>query len=246
MPRYKLTIEYDGGPYVGWQKQNNGASVQQHLAEAASAFSGEDVTVYGAGRTDAGVHARGQVAHVDFASAREPETIRDAINFYLKPEPIAVLHVEAVADEFEARFGAIRRRYLYRIINRRSPLALEAGLAWRVPVPLDVVAMAAGAKHLLGKHDFTTFRSVVCQAKSPVKNLDRLDVERHGNEILIHAEARSFMHHQVRSIVGSLKCVGAGKWQPDDMRKALEACDRAACGPVAPADGLYFAGVDYQ
>ncbi len=245
MPRYKLTIEYDGGPYVGWQQQNSGASVQQHLTEAAKAFSGEDVTIFGAGRTDAGVHARGQVAHLDFANPREPDTIRGAINFHLKPEPIAVLQVEAVADDFEARFGAIRRRYLYRIINRRSPLALEAGLAWRVSVPLDVAAMAAGAKHLLGKHDFTTFRSVVCQANSPVKNLDRLDVEQNGDEILVHAEARSFMHHQVRSIVGSLKCVGDGKWQPDDMRKVLEARDRAACGPVAPADGLYLVGVDY-
>ena len=245
MPRYKLTIEYDGGPFVGWQQQTNGPSVQEHLARAAKAFCGEDVVIHGAGRTDAGVHARGQVAHVDFIKQHEPDTVRDAINYHLKPEPIAVLRVDNVAEEFEARFGAVRRRYLYRIINRRSPLTLESGLAWRVAVPLEAGTMAEGARHLLGNHDFTTFRSVECQAKSPVKSLDRLDVERVGDEILVHAEARSFMHHQVRSIVGSLKCVGDGKWRPDDMRKALEAKDRAACGPVAPADGLYLIGVDY-
>ncbi len=245
MPRYRLTIEYDGGPYVGWQQQTNGPSVQDHIARAAKAFSGEDVTIHGAGRTDAGVHARGQVAHVDFSKLHEAGTVRDAINHHLKPEPIAILQVEQVADDFDARFSALRRRYLYRIINRRGPLTLEAGLAWRVQAPLDADAMAEGAGHLIGNHDFTTFRSVECQAKSPVKTLDRLDVERAGDDVLIHAEARSFMHHQVRSIVGSLKYVGDGKWQPADMRKALEAKDRAACGPVAPADGLYLAGVDY-
>jgi tRNA pseudouridine38-40 synthase len=245
MPRYKLTIEYDGGPYVGWQQQANGPSVQEHIARAAKAFSGEEVAIHGAGRTDAGVHARGQVAHVDFVKPHEADTVRDAINYHLKPEPIAILMVDAVADDFEARFGAVQRRYLYRIINRRSPLTLEASLAWRVQAQLDVDAMAAGAGFLIGNHDFTTFRSVECQAKSPVKTLDRLDVERAGDDILIHAEARSFMHHQVRSIVGSLKCVGDGKWQPEDMRKALAAKDRAACGPVAPATGLYLMGVDY-
>lgn len=245
MPRYKLTIEYDGGPYVGWQKQSNGASVQEHIARAAKAFCGEDVVIHGAGRTDAGVHARGQVAHVDFGKPHEADTVRDAINHHLKPEPIAILQADAVADDFEARFGAVRRRYLYRIINRRSPLTLEAGLAWRVQAPLDVDAMAEGAGFLIGNHDFTTFRSVECQARSPVKTLDRLDVARLGEDILIHAAARSFMHHQVRSIVGSLKCVGDGKWAPEDMRKALDAKDRAACGPVAPAAGLYLAGVDY-
>ncbi len=245
MPRYKLTIEYDGGPYVGWQQQTNGPSVQEHIARAAKVFSGEDVVIHGAGRTDAGVHARGQVAHVDFINPHEAGTVRDAIDHHLKPEPIAILMVDAVADDFEARFGAVRRRYLYRIINRRSPLTLEAGLAWRVQAPLDAEAMSAGAGFLIGNHDFTTFRSVECQAKSPVKTLDRLEVTRAGDDILIHAEARSFMHHQVRSIVGSLKCVGDGKWAPEDMRKALDAKDRTACGPVAPADGLYLVSVEY-
>ncbi len=245
MPRYKLTIEYDGGPYVGWQQQANGPSVQEHIARAARAFSGEDVAVHGAGRTDAGVHARGQVAHVDFVKPHEAGTVRDAINHHLKPEPITILSVDAVAEDFEARFGAVRRRYLYRIVNRRSPLTLDAGLAWRVQAPLDADAMAEAAAFLIGNHDFTTFRSAECQARSPVKTLDRLEAVRTGDNILVQAEARSFMHHQVRSIVGSLKCVGDGKWRPHDMRKALDARDRAACGPVAPADGLYLMGVDY-
>lgn len=245
MPRYKLTIEYDGGPYVGWQRQENGPSVQQHLEEAVHAMSGEKVTVHGAGRTDAGVHARGQVAHIDLASAWRVDKVRDAVNHHIKPEPISVLSVEAVDADFEARFSAIHRRYLYRIINRRAQLALEVGLAWRVPVPLDISLMQEAATHLIGEHDFTTFRSSECQAKSPVKTLDRLELVRNGDEIDIHAEARSFMHHQVRSIVGSLKKVGEGKWSPANMKKALAAKDRRACGPVAPPDGLYLMAVDY-
>ena len=212
MTRYKITIEYDGGPFVGWQIQDNGPSVQAALVEAIRAFSGEQVDVRGAGRTDAGVHARGQVAHFDLAREMEPERVRDAINYHLKPRPVAVLDCAPVAPDFDARFSATRRDYEYIIINRRAPLALDAGRAWRVPVPLDADAMADAAQVLLGCHDFTTFRSVHCQARSPVKTLDRLDVAREGERIVIRASARSFMHNQVRSIVGSLKRVGEGKW----------------------------------
>jgi tRNA pseudouridine38-40 synthase len=245
MPRYKLVIEYDGTPFVGWQVQDNGPSIQGALEAAAAAFSGETVTMRGAGRTDAGVHALGQVAHVDFARAWDADTVRDAINAHLRPHPIAVLSAEAVADNFDARFSAVKRHYRYRIVNRRAPLALDAARAWRIPRPLDAQAMHAAAQRLVGRHDFTTFRAAECQAKSPVKTLDHLDVERHGDEVHVRASARSFLHHQVRSMVGSLALVGDGRWSPDDLARALAARDRTACGPVAPPDGLYLVRVDY-
>ncbi len=245
MPRYRLTIEYDGTPFVGWQIQDNGVSVQGVLGEAIAAFCGEAVAIQGAGRTDAGVHALAQVAHVDLARDWDTDTVRDAINFHLRPRPVAVLAAEVANCEFDARFSARRRRYLYRIINRRADLALDRSHAWRMPRPLDVPAMLAAARHLLGRHDFTTFRAAECQAKSPVKTLDRLDAERVGEEVRIHAEARSFLHRQVRSMVGSLVQVGEGKWSADDLAAALAARDRTRCGPVAPAEGLYLVGVDY-
>ncbi|MFZ0458584.1 MAG: tRNA pseudouridine(38-40) synthase TruA [Rhodoplanes sp.] len=245
MPRYKLVIEYDGAPFVGWQVQENGVSVQAALEAAVAAFCGESISVRGAGRTDAGVHALGQVAHLDLTREWDADTVRDAINAHLKPHPIAVLSAEIVAATFDARFSALKRHYLYRIVNRRAPLALEAARAWRVARPLDAQAMNAAAQNLVGRHDFTTFRAAECQAKSPVKTLDRLDVERSGEHVRIHASARSFLHHQMRSMVGSLALVGEGKWSPDDLARALEARDRKACGPVAPPDGLYLVGVDY-
>jgi tRNA pseudouridine38-40 synthase len=245
MPRYKLTIEYDGAPFVGWQVQHNGLSVQGAVAAAVTAFCGEKVMVQGAGRTDAGVHALGQVAHADLSSERAPDTIRDALNAHLRPHPIAILAVEAVSPDFDARRSALRRHYLYRIVNRRPDLALERGRAWRVPRPLDAEAMHAAAQRLVGKHDFTTFRSTECQAKSPEKTLDRLDVSRAGDDVRIAAVARSFLHNQVRSMVGSLVPVGEGKWNADDLSRALAARDRAACGPVAPPEGLYLVRVEY-
>jgi tRNA pseudouridine38-40 synthase len=245
MPRYKIIIEYDGAPFVGWQLQEKGLSVQGVIMAAIQGFSGEKVAVQGAGRTDAGVHALGQVAHFDLARERTTDTIRDALNAHLRPHPVAILSAERVADSFDARRSALRRHYLYRIANRRPDLALERGRAWRVPRRLDAEAMHAGAQRLVGKHDFTTFRSTECQAKSPDKTLDRLDVSRVGDEVHIQATARSFLHNQVRSMVGSLALVGDGKWSADDMTRALEARDRAACGPVAPPDGLYLVRVDY-
>jgi tRNA pseudouridine38-40 synthase len=245
MPRYKLTIEYDGTPFVGWQVQDNGVSVQGVLTAAVAAFCGERVHVQGAGRTDAGVHALGQVAHLDLAKAWDADTVRDAINAQLRPHPVAVLAAEPAADDFDARFSALNRHYVYRIVNRRADLTLEAGRAWRAPRPLDTAAMQAAARRLLGRHDFTTFRAAECQAKSPVKTLDWLDVERHGDELRIHASARSFLHHQVRSMVGSLVQVGDGRWSADDLARALAARDRKSCGPVAPPDGLYLVRVDY-
>jgi tRNA pseudouridine38-40 synthase len=245
MPRYKLTIEYDGTPFVGWQAQDNGLSVQGVLTEAIAAFAGERVTVSGAGRTDTGVHALGQVAHIDLAKAWDLDTVRDAINFHLRPHPIAVLAAEQVAPDFDARFSAVKRHYLYRIINRRADLTLEQNRAWRVPRALDCTAMHAAAQRLVGRHDFTTFRSTECQAKSPVKTLDRLDVARHGDDVLITASARSFLQHQVRSMVGSLVHVGEGKWTIDDLAAVLAARDRTACGQVAPPHGLYLVQVDY-
>jgi tRNA pseudouridine38-40 synthase len=245
MPRYKLIIEYDGTPFVGWQVQGNGVSVQGVLTAAVAAFSGETVHVQGAGRTDAGVHALGQVAHVDLGKVWDTDKVRDALNFYLRPRPVAVLSAEPAADDFDARFSAVKRHYVYRIINRRPDLALEAGRAWRAPRPLDTDAMQTAAQRLLGKHDFTTFRAAECQAKSPLKTLDRLDVERHGDEVRVHAAARSFLHNQVRSMVGSLVQVGDGKWSADDLAGALAARDRQRCGPVAPPDGLYLVKVDY-
>jgi tRNA pseudouridine38-40 synthase len=245
MPRYKLTIEYDGTPYVGWQAQDNGASVQGVLTEAVAAFAGEPVVIGAAGRTDAGVHALGQVAHVDLAKDWDTETVRDAINFHLRPQPVAVLAAERAAPDFDARFSAVKRHYLYRIVNRRADLTLEQNRAWRVPRLLDAEAMHAAAQLLIGRHDFTTFRSRECQAKSPVKTLDRLDVARDGDEIRVTAAARSFLQHQVRSMVGSLIHVGEGKWRADDLATALAARDRTACGQVAPPHGLYLVRVDY-
>jgi tRNA pseudouridine38-40 synthase len=245
MPRYKLIIEYDGTPFVGWQMQDNGTSVQGVVADAVSAFTGERTAVSGAGRTDAGVHALGQVAHVDLAKDWEADTVRDALNAHLRPHPIAVLAAERVADDFDARFSATRRHYLYRVVNRRADLALDQQRAWRVPRPLDVAAMRAAAQKLVGRHDFTTFRSSECQAKSPVKTLDRLDVSRDGDEVRISAMARSFLHNQVRSMVGSLIHVGEGKWSVADLASALAARDRTACGQVAPPQGLYLVRVEY-
>ena len=245
MPRYKLTIEYDGAPFAGWQFQADAASVQGALADAIEAFAGERVAVSGAGRTDAGVHALGQVAHVDLAKEWDTDTVRDALNARLRPHPIAVLSAERVAADFDARFSAKRRHYLYRIANRRPDLALDRGRAWRVPRPLDVEAMHAAAQRLLGKHDFTTFRAAECQAKSPEKTLDRLDVSRAGDEVHVTAVARSFLHSQVRSMVGSLVLVGDGKWNANDLAGALAARDRSMCGPLAPPDGLYLVKVDY-
>ena len=245
MSRYKLIIEYDGAAFVGWQMQASGFSVQGLLVDAIEAFCGERVDVQGAGRTDAGVHALGQVAHVDLTSAPDTDTVRDALNAHLRPHPIAVLSAERVPGEFNARFSATRRHYLYRIINRRPDLALERGRAWRIARRLDATTMQAAAQRLLGQHDFTTFRAAECQATSPIRTLDLLDVLRHDDLITIRAAARSFLHHQVRSIVGSLAWVGEGRWTPNDLAGALATCDRARCGPVAPAEGLFLMGVDY-
>jgi tRNA pseudouridine38-40 synthase len=245
MPRYKLTIEYDGTPYVGWQIQDNLPTIQGALTEAVFAFTGERVVVHGAGRTDTGVHALGQVAHIDLAKDWDTDNVRDAMNFHLRPRPIAVVTAERVADDFDARFSAIKRHYLYRIVNRRADLTLEQNRVWRVPRPLDTTAMHNAAQRLTGKHDFTTFRSTECQAASPVKTLDRLDVTREGDDVRVTASARSFLQHQVRSMVGSLVHVGDGKWSTDDLFAALEARDRAACGQVAPPHGLYLVKVEY-
>jgi tRNA pseudouridine38-40 synthase len=245
MPRYKLTIEYDGTPFVGWQMQDNGLSVQGVLTEAVAAFSGKRATLSAAGRTDAGVHALGQVAHVDLAKDWDGGTVRDALNAHLRPHPIAVLAAEQVAETFDARFSAMKRHYLYRISNRRADLALELNRAWRVPRSLDSVLMQTAAQSLVGKHDFTTFRAAECQAKSPVKTLDRFDVAREGDDVRVTATARSFLQHQVRSMVGSLVHVGEGKWSADDLAAALATRDRSACGQVAPPQGLYLVRVEY-
>jgi len=245
MPRYRLTLEYDGAPFVGWQRQDNGPSVQGALEAAIEKLSGERVTVTGAGRTDAGVHALGQVAHFDLAKEFEPGKVRDALNYYLRPDPVVVLESDAVDEQFHARFSATARHYLFRILNRRSPPALEEGRVWHVSPKLDAEAMHAAAQRLVGQHDFTTFRAAECQAQSPVKTLDRLDVSRRADEIHIEASARSFLHHQIRSFTGTLKLVGEGKWTPRDVADALAARDRARCGPVSPPDGLYLVRVDY-
>lgn len=245
MPRYKILVEYDGTPFFGWQWQDTLPSVQGALVHAIQSFTGERVMVQGAGRTDAGVHALGQVAHFDLSKDYETDTVRDALNAHLRPNPVAVLSAEKVAADFDARRSAIRRHYLYRIANRRPDLTLDRLRAWRVPRRLDVEAMHAAAQRLVGKHDFTTFRSTECQAKSPEKTLDRLDVSRAGDEVHIVAVARSFLHNQVRSMVGTLVPVGDGKWTADDVSRALAARDRAACGQVAPPEGLYLVKVDY-
>lgn len=245
MPRYKLTIEYDGRPFCGWQVQENGPSVQGALETAARALCGEAVKVNGAGRTDAGVHALGQVAHVDLPKPYRADRVRDAFNAYLRPHSIAVLSAELVADDFDARFSAVKRHYRYRIVNRRADLALDLGHAWRVARRLDAAAMHAAAQRLVGRHDFTTFRDTECQARSPEKTLDVLDVVRQGDEIIVTTSARSFLHSQVRSMVGSLVWVGEGRWSADDLSAALAARNRAACGVVAPPQGLYLVRVDY-
>ncbi len=245
MPRYKLTIEYDGTPFFGWQVQDTLPSVQGALEAAVKAISGEDARVHGAGRTDAGVHALGQVAHVDLTKTFAPGRLRDGLNAHIRPHPIGILSVEIVPDTFEARFSAIKRRYRYRIVNRRANLAVDAGHAWRVPQTLNSDAMHEAAQRLIGKHDFTTFRDTECQARSPEKTLDQLDVIRNGDAIDVVTSARSYLHSQVRSMVGSLVWVGSGRWTPDDLAGALAARNRAACGPVAPPDGLYLERVDY-
>ncbi len=245
MGRYRITVEYDGRDFVGWQRQANGPSVQQALEEAIAKFSGETVILYGAGRTDSGVHALGQVAHFDLMRDAEPGTVRDAVNFHLRPAPVAVLEAERAAGDFDARFSARERAYLYRITNRRAPLGIGRGLSWWVPVPLDVDAMHAAAQVLVGRHDFTTFRAQQCQAKSPLKTLDELAVTRLGEAIEVRARARSFLHHQVRNIVGTLKLVGEGRWTAAEVAAALAARDRAAAGPTAPPDGLYLVEVRY-
>jgi len=245
MPRYRLMIEYDGTPFVGWQMQAGALSVQGLIADAIAAFSGERVGLHGAGRTDAGVHALAQVAHFDLAKEWGTDTVRDALNAHLRPHPIAVLTAERTSEDFDARFSATRRHYRYRIVNRRADLALDRSRAWRVARPLDATAMHAAAQCLVGRHDFTTFRAAECQAKSPVKTLDRLAVERLDEEVRVHASARSFLHHQVRSMVGSLVLVGDGKWSAEDLNAALAARDRSMCAPLAPPEGLYLAAVDY-
>ena len=245
MARYKLTIEYDGTGFVGWQRQDNGPSVQGALERAIEAFCGEAVTLQGAGRTDAGVHALGQVAHGDLSREWPAATVRDAINSHLRPEPIAVVAAERVADDFSARFDAVERSYLYRVLNRRSPPTLEAGRVWHVSRPLDAAAMHEAAQVLVGHHDFSTFRDAQCQAASPVKSLDAFAVTREGEFLDFRVRARSFLHRQVRSMVGSLSHVGEGRWTAGDLKAALEAADRRACGVVAPACGLYLVAVRY-
>ncbi len=245
MTRWRLTIEYDGGPFMGWQRQEHGPSVQQTLEEAIHRMTGELATVHAAGRTDAGVHALAMTAHVDVVKNLTEHRLREGLNALVRPQPVSILAARHASDDWHARFSCVERRYVYRILNRRAPPALDRGRVWHVAVPLDADAMAEGAAMLVGRHDFTTFRSVHCQSDSPVKTLDGLEVSRVGEEIHVCAEARSFLHHQIRSMVGCLALVGRGQWQPDDMRKALEARDRAALGLNAPPHGLYFVGASY-
>jgi tRNA pseudouridine38-40 synthase len=245
MPRYRILIEYDGTPFAGWQFQADAMTVQGEIEIAIEKLTGERVAIQGAGRTDAGVHALGQVAHFDLTRPVETDTIRDGLNAHLRPHPIAVLSAEDVQGEFNARMSAKRRHYLSRIVNRRADLALERLRAWRLPRRLDARAMHDAAQRLVGHHDFTTFRSTECQAKSPMRTLDRLDVARDGDVLTVEVSARSFLHNQVRSMVGSLALVGDAKWTADDLAAALAARDRTACAPVAPAEGLYLVRVDY-
>ena len=246
MARYKLTIEYDGGGFAGWQHQDNGPSVQAALEDAVFAYCGVRAVIEGAGRTDAGVHASAQVAHVDLARGDPAQTVMKAINYHLGRARISVLAAEQAADDFHARFSAVRRRYRYRILNRPARPALDAGRVWQVATHLNARAMQRAAQQLIGKHDFTTFRAVRCQALSPLKTLDVLAVARRGDEVVVRAEARSFLHNQVRAMVGTLKKVGEGKWPEAEVAEALEARDRARCGPTAPARGLTLVGVDYD
>ncbi len=245
MPRYRLTIEYDGAGLVGWQRQPQGLSVQEALETAVARFCGEQVTVHGAGRTDAGVHALGQAAHLDLARTVPAEVLRSAVNHHLRPAAISVLTAAPAPAAFDARLSAVLRVYVYRILNRRAPAALERGRVWRVAPPLDAEAMRAGARHLVGHHDFTTFRDRLCQARSPLRTLDALEISQIGDEIRIEARARSFLHRQVRNMAGTLELVGLGRWQPDDVAAALAARDRRAGGPTAPAAGLYLIEVKY-
>jgi tRNA pseudouridine38-40 synthase len=245
MPRYRILVEYDGTPFVGWQVQANGQTVAGAIASALQKLTGRTVPVHGAGRTDAGVHALAQVAHFDLDTEWDPLKLREGLNALVRPHPVAILVVDRALNDFHARYSATARHYLYRIVNRRAPLALELNRAWHVAQPLDESLMQTAAGHLLGRHDFTTFRSVECQAASPVKTLDVLNVSRRGELVEVSASARSFLHNQVRSMVGSLKLVGEGKWQPVEVKQALEARDRSACGPVAPPHGLYLLRVDY-
>ncbi len=246
MPRFKLTIEYDGSPFAGWQRQKNGLSVQEAIETALKALCGKRILVSGAGRTDAGVHALGQVAHVDLAKDWPPGVLRDGLNAHLRPHPVSVLAAESVPENFDARFSAVRRHYLYRIVNRRAPLTVERGRAWLVARKLDVLAMQEAAQHLIGHHDFSTFRSSECQAANPMRTLERLGVLRAGDEIHIKASAKSFLHTQMRSIAGSLEHVGSGSWSVDDFISARDARDRRRCGVIAPPGGLYLIGVDYE
>jgi tRNA pseudouridine38-40 synthase len=245
VPRYRLTIEYDGTGLVGWQRQANGLSVQEALEVAILRFCGERVTVHGAGRTDAGVHALAQVAHCDLARADAPDVIMSALNHHLRPAAISVVTAAPAPAGFDARLSAILRVYRYRILNRRAPPAVERGRVWHVAPPLDLAAMQEGARHLVGRHDFSTFRDSLCQAKSPVKTLDALELSAAGEEIHIEARARSFLHHQVRNMAGTLKLVGLGRWRPEDVARALAARDRRAGGPTAPAEGLMLVEIRY-
>ena len=245
MSRWRITVEYDGGPFVGWQRQDNGPSVQEAIEQAITGFCGEEVQVTGAGRTDSGVHALAQVAHFDLAREAGADTVRDAINFHLKPRPVAILDAVPAAADFHARFSAIERAYRYRIVNRRVPLTFEAGRAWQVAVPLDADAMGEAAEALVGRHDFTSFRAAQCQADSPVKTLDEITVARDADLITFDVRARSFLHNQVRIMVGTLRRVGEGKWSKDDVARALAARDRTKAGPTAPPCGLYLAAVRY-
>jgi tRNA pseudouridine38-40 synthase len=238
--RFRLTVEFDGRPYMGLQRQAHGPTIQAAIEDAVHAITGETVTMHAAGRTDAGVHARAMTAHVDVEKAMTPHQIMAAINAKLRPQPIAILAADIVPDDWHARFSCTGRRYAYHIINRTPPLTLDQGRAWRIGQPLDADAMQDAAQHLVGQHDFTTFRSAHCQSASPIKSLDRLDVERESDRVIIHAAARSFLHHQVRSMVGCLALVGRGAWTGDDLKAALVARDRAALGHNAPPDGLYF------
>ncbi len=245
MTRWRLTIEYDGGPFMGWQRQDHGPSVQQSLEEALQGMTGEEAAFTAAGRTDAGVHALAMSAHVDVTKSLTHHRLREGLNALVRPNPISVQDVQEVAEDWHARFSCVGRRYRYRILNRRAPPALESGRVWHIAVPLDLQAMQEGAVHLIGRHDFTTFRSAQCQSDSPVKTLDVLNVSKVGEEIHIEAAARSFLHHQVRSMVGCLVLVGRGQWTPDDIGKALEARDRSALGLNAPPHGLYFVEAIY-